>query len=184
MLGAATRAGLTGLSVRLEQLPTEGNNWKAVCEATATFTDGRTFTDVGGANVQNVGRMIGPHIIRMASTRAKARCLRDAINVGVAALEEMGDDDDQTQHTAHSTPATPRVVSVLEGVPATRPHPVHATTAGDLATTEQMARLAKLQAALHRPATVEPDITQDAAAVQIAELAAQLNARNGNARHG
>jgi hypothetical protein len=30
--------------------------------------------------------------VRMALTRAKARCLRDALQIGIAALEELADE--------------------------------------------------------------------------------------------
>ncbi|MDP9411364.1 MAG: hypothetical protein M3P70_12885, partial [Actinomycetota bacterium] len=58
------------------------------------------FSGIGDASPDNVGRNIAPHVIRMAETRAKARALRDAVNVGATALEELSEGDD-------APPATP-----------------------------------------------------------------------------
>jgi hypothetical protein len=66
----------------------------AVVKARVEMEDGRTFSGIGDACPDNVGRNIVPHIIRMAETRAKARALRDAVNVGATALEELSDGDD------------------------------------------------------------------------------------------
>ena len=66
----------------------------AVVKATVEMEDGRNFSGIGDASPENVGRNIVPHIIRMAETRAKARALRDAVNVGATALEELSDGDD------------------------------------------------------------------------------------------
>src|ERR687898_3132793 len=52
------------------------------------------FGGIGDASPQNVNRAIAPHLIRMAETRAKARALRDAINVGVTAFEELGGEEE------------------------------------------------------------------------------------------
>jgi outer membrane biosynthesis protein TonB len=38
--------------------------------------------------------MIAKHLIRMASTRSKARCLRDLCNISIVAVEELADFDD------------------------------------------------------------------------------------------
>ena len=91
LLDAAHSRGLKGISTELLQAPDEGNGNVAICKATVEMEDGRTFTGIGDANPRNVSRSIVPHLTRMAETRAKARALRDAVNVaGLASLEELG----------------------------------------------------------------------------------------------
>ena len=94
LLDEAHARGLKGIDTDLVQVPTADNGNVAVVKATVEMEDGRTFSGIGDASPDNVGRGIVPHIIRMAETRAKARALRDAVNVGSTALEELSDGDD------------------------------------------------------------------------------------------
>jgi hypothetical protein len=94
LLDAAHNQGLHGIDTELIQVPDNANNNVAVVKATVEMQDGRTFSGIGDASPENVGRAIVPHLIRMAETRAKARALRDAVNVGATALEELSDGDD------------------------------------------------------------------------------------------
>jgi hypothetical protein len=48
------------------------------------------FTSYGDASPKNVGRMIAPHLIRMAETRAIARALRLYCAIGMTSIEELG----------------------------------------------------------------------------------------------
>ncbi len=63
----------------------------ALAAAHAYFKDGRTFWDAGDATPQNVHQLVKGHFPRVALTRAKARCLRDALNIGLVAVEELED---------------------------------------------------------------------------------------------
>ena len=99
LLEEAHARGLRSIETELLQVPGAGNGEVAIARAVVRTEDGK-FTGIGDASPQNVGRMIAPHIIRMAETRAKARALRDAINVGVASIEELGDDPEPSSSYA------------------------------------------------------------------------------------
>jgi len=94
LLDEAHSLGLKGIDTDLIQIPDEANGHVAIVKATAEMDDERRFSGIGDASPDNVGRNIAPHLIRMAETRAKARALRDAVNVGATAMEELSDGDD------------------------------------------------------------------------------------------
>jgi len=98
LLDLAHQHGLKSIRTELVQIPSEANNRIAISTATVTLEkDGveRTFTGIGDAAPNNVAPAMQTALIRMAETRAKARALRDAVNIGVTAFEELGDDDAQ-----------------------------------------------------------------------------------------
>ncbi len=88
LLDQAHRQGLESIKVDVVQLPSDENNMTAVCRAMAKSGD-KTFVDFGDASPVSVGQNLVPHILRMASTRAKARALRDMTNIGITAIEEL-----------------------------------------------------------------------------------------------
>jgi hypothetical protein len=88
LLDQAHQLGLESIKVDVVQLPDETNNMTAVCRAAAKTGD-KTFIDFGDASPDSVGQHLVPHILRMASTRAKARALRDMTNIGITAIEEL-----------------------------------------------------------------------------------------------
>lgn len=93
LLARAHEEGLRSITTELVQLPEERNGGLAVVKAIVETSRG-TFSGLGDASPENVNRRIAPHILRMAETRAKARALRDAVNIGIVALEELGGDVD------------------------------------------------------------------------------------------
>lgn len=91
LLDLAHQKGLIKLSVEPLQYPAAENGNMAICKAIAQSKHGEVFIDVGDANPTNTNKKIAAHILRMASTRAKARALRDLTNIGITCLEELGD---------------------------------------------------------------------------------------------
>ena len=110
VLDLATQKGLLKLEVELLQFPAKENGSEAICRAVAESKTGEVFSDIGDANPKNCHSMIAKHLIRMASTRSKARCLRDMCNISIVAVEELADFDDvigtgQSQKTSRKKAA-------------------------------------------------------------------------------
>lgn len=96
LLDLAHQQGLKSIRTELIQAPSDANNRVAICSATVTMeSDGveKQFTGIGDAAPNNVAPAMQTCLLRMAETRAKARAMRDAVNIGVAAFEELGDED-------------------------------------------------------------------------------------------
>jgi hypothetical protein len=94
LLDLAHQKKLISLEAEIVQYPTKDNERTAICKAHAKTLLGESFIDFGDANPTNCNAKVARHLIRMASTRAKARCLRDLTNVGITCLEELGDLDE------------------------------------------------------------------------------------------
>lgn len=90
LLELAHQDGLSQTNTDILQFPMSSNGNTCIIKATVTTGKG-TFTGIGDASPDNVNRMIAAHLIRMAETRAIARALRVATNVGMTAFEELGD---------------------------------------------------------------------------------------------
>ncbi|MBP6965783.1 MAG: hypothetical protein KBC96_15420 [Armatimonadetes bacterium] len=88
LLSKAHEEGLIRVRTRLLQIPSEENGRTAIAKAAVETAKG-CFEAIGDANPENVNSFIVPHLIRMAETRAKARALRDAVNVGIVSFEEL-----------------------------------------------------------------------------------------------
>lgn len=88
LLHLAHRERLSKIRTRLVQSPSKDNGDTAVV-VVLVVTQRGAFTGLGDANPRNVNARIAPHFIRMAETRALARALRAALDIGVVAVEEL-----------------------------------------------------------------------------------------------
>lgn len=88
LLSKAHDEGLKAIRTALLQTPSDDNSRTAIVKAEVETGKG-TFEALGDASPESVTGFLLPHLIRMAETRAKARALRDAVNVGVISLEEL-----------------------------------------------------------------------------------------------
>jgi hypothetical protein len=98
LLNEAHERGLMSIDVEILQFPNDSNKHTCIVKAKVQSMDletfdnkpqYNTFSDIGDANPDNTGSMVKRHLIRMASTRAKARAMRDLCNIGMTCAEEM-----------------------------------------------------------------------------------------------
>ncbi len=120
VLDLANQKGLQKLEVKLLQFPTKENGFEAICHAVAEGKDGQVFSDIGDANPNNCTPMIAKHLIRMASTRAKGRCLRDMCNISIACLEELESMDD-VMGNGNGSAAKPKQTTRKKATPRSNP---------------------------------------------------------------
>lgn len=95
LLDLAHREGLVSIDTEIAQVGNDANGHVHIVIARVIMSNGRQFSGIGDASPANVSKMILPSALRMAETRAKARALRDAVNVGTASFEELPDDDER-----------------------------------------------------------------------------------------
>jgi hypothetical protein len=88
LLSKAHDEGLAHIRTSLVQVPSDENGRTAIVQAEVETGKG-TFSALGDASPESVTGFLVPHLIRMAETRAKARALRDAVNIGVVSFEEL-----------------------------------------------------------------------------------------------
>jgi hypothetical protein len=109
LLDLAHQKKLCRLEVEILQYPTNENGMMAICKARAETATGECFTDIGDASPANCHARIAKHCLRLASTRAKSRAIRDCVNVGMTALEELGDLDEVIGNEQQGTAQKGRV---------------------------------------------------------------------------
>jgi hypothetical protein len=129
LLARAHEDGLKSVHTELVQVPSKDNGTVAIVRAVVVTCRG-TFQGIGDASPSNVNPRVTGHLLRVAETRAKARALRDAVNVGIVALEELEDVDDidssesQPSRTPTRSIASTAVVPAANGnAPAPQPEP-------------------------------------------------------------
>ena len=88
LLKMAHEEGLRSIHTELLLQPSDENGRMCIVKAIVETERGH-YEGLGDADPGNVEDFLVPHLIRVAETRAKARALRDAVNVGVVSFEEL-----------------------------------------------------------------------------------------------
>lgn len=173
LLDEAHQQGLHRVSTTLIQVPHDENGNMAIVAAEVETSKG-TFSGIGDASPTNVNRMIVPHLLRMAETRAKARALRDAVNVGVTSVEELADLDESSvvdSRPAYAAGARESAPAYATDGPKASPYKT--------ASANQLATIAKLSRLLGQPEEPDESMTSADASDRITELSREYNERKG-----
>ncbi len=110
LLKMAHEEGLRSIHTELLLQPCDENGRLCIVKAIVETERGH-YEGLGDADPSNVEDFLAPHLIRVAETRAKARALRDAVNVGVVSFEELdgvSQDRDSSPGSGAPPPRSPR----------------------------------------------------------------------------
>src|SRR4051812_48498469 len=132
------------------------------------------FSGIGDASPANVTAIDTPYLVGTAEVRAKARALRAAVNVGLIAVEELGDSHDEPSKTAART----RSISRESSEPYRTDTPKSAIQKP--ASANQLATIAKLSRLLGHAEQPSAEMTSTDASERITELSKEYNERKGN----
>lgn len=164
LLDMAHQSGLKSIRTEILQLPTTDTDNVAICMATVVLEkDGReqTFTGIADASPRNVAQAMQTCLLKMSETRAKARALRDAVNVGMACAEELSEDASDAPRPARKS--------------------VSASNSAGKALPSQVSRIQFLCGQLGEPVPDDlENLTQIRAQQIINEKQAQLAAKGGS----
>lgn len=172
LLDEAHQQGLEKISTMVLQFPSTENGNTAVVRAEVEMVDRsvspsiqRSFTGLGDASPNNVPKHLVTCLLRMAETRAKARALRDAVNIGVTAFEELpGDDSENKPESQSRTAAMPYDRS------SNYDNPFQPISEGDVATQKQLGLIYKLQREKGQPQNDASMLTRAQASAEIDRL--------------
>ena len=92
LLSLAHQRGLTSLTTEFVRELSNLDKGVITFKAIATCGE-QIFTGHGDATTKNVSKMVLPHLIRVAETRAMARALRMFVGCEFTALEELSEND-------------------------------------------------------------------------------------------
>ena len=120
LLSKAHEEGLARIHTTLVQIPSDENGRTAIAQVEVETGKG-TFSALGDASPESVTSFLVPHLIRMAETRAKARALRDAVNIGVVSFEELDGGESVPGPSDRGSGATP--TNGADGAPEPGPVP-------------------------------------------------------------
>ncbi len=102
LLEMAHADGLKRVETQLLQAPHKDNGMLAIVRAVIE-TDKGIFSALGDASPESAERPMQPHLVRLADTRAIARAIRIAVNVGITAVEEINESEPVMGGSSHSS---------------------------------------------------------------------------------
>ena len=183
LLDQAHEAGLVRVATTLLQAPDESLSCRAIVAAEVQLERG-TFGGIGEAVICDSAPSPGSFLIDTAEVRAKAKALRDALNIHVDSVEErfglafgrdaecIGQENECQRPELVEEPVAPPKTSL----PATSEEtcteaPARPATPNQLATIEKLSRL------LDAGEEVTAGMSTVDASIRIAELARRFNDR-------